>query len=110
MPEPIGSAASFRQRGWCFIAADRPSVAAVQQAASELIFRLTGGPARVEAGSVTPFSESRALSQSHESLPPHTDGYYFDPPPDLVVMGMVRAAAEGGETILVPIDTLTERL
>ncbi len=57
-----------------------------------------------EGGAVTRFS------RTHEALAAHTDSSYAERPHELVAFHCVRADAEGGETIMTPVDDILRAL
>ncbi len=49
-------------------------------------------------------------SRTHLPLPPHTDSSYMTQPHELVAFQCVVADDQGGETIMVPVETLLQQL
>lgn len=62
------------------------------------------------AEAVTNDGNVTRLSRTHRALPPHTDSSYMAKPHEFVAFQMVRTDAEGGLSIMVPVDDIIRRL
>lgn len=86
-----------------------PRAAGGIEAVANLIGDL-GDSAYTRIFDLTPSSRIKTMGNTHSPVPPHTDEAFRYAPPGINILGCVKAAADGGDTVLVDGYAVAERL
>ena len=69
-----------------------------------------GDSAYTKIFDLSPSSAIKTMGNTHKSVPPHTDEAFRYSPPGINILGCVRPASDGGESVLVDGFFVAERL